>query len=94
MVRVHVRIDYITDRPIGSRPHASAQAASHQRAAARVNDGDVVVADDEAAVGDVSLIVGGDERVPTLVDEHARRDLGQGEPGLGRAPLPWQQWRG
>ena len=61
---------------------AAEQRLADARAAAGIDDGDGIVADDEAGVGDVAGVARREQLVAALVHEDAGRDLVNGE-GLG-----------
>ena len=60
---------------VGARADGGEQLRADARAAARIDDGDAVVADDEARVRDVAGVARREDLVAALVHENAGRDL-------------------
>jgi hypothetical protein len=83
VIGVHVGVDYVLDRQLGPRADGGKQSAPNSRAAARINDGDAVAADDEAGIRGIAGVARGEDFVAALMHEDARRDLAHAERLLG-----------
>src|SRR5208283_5007666 len=57
VIRVLVRVDHKENRLVRSGAYRGEQPLAHWRAAARVDDGHALLADDEADIGDVAFIL-------------------------------------
>ena len=83
VIGVHVGVDHVLDRQLGARADGGEQGAPNSRAAARINDGDAVAADDEAGIRSVAGVARGEDLVAPLMHEDARRDFAHAERLLG-----------
>jgi len=79
VVRMFVRVDDVEDRLRGPGANRGEEPSPYLDAAARVDDGDALIADNEADVGDIAEIVLAHERDGAGVSEHAGRDFVNGE---------------
>ncbi len=76
VVGMHVGVDDVLDRQLGARPDGRQKLRADPRAAARIDDGDAVAADDESGVRGVAGVARREDLVAPLMDENARGDLG------------------
>ena len=79
-----MRIDDIEDRLHRAGADRGEQPLADRHAAAGINDGHALVADDEADIGDIAQVLFAHEGDFAGMDEHARRDFldGQGSDRL------------
>ena len=84
VIRVLVCIDDIEDRFVGSGSDGGQQTPPNRHAAAGVNDGHPLFADDEADIGDIAQVLLTHQGDLPHVGEHAGREFldRQGRDGL------------
>ena len=75
VVGVHVRVDDVLYGQLRAGADGCEQRLADARAAAGVDDGDPIAADDEAGVGGVARIARREDLVAPLVNENAGNDL-------------------
>jgi hypothetical protein len=70
-----MRVDHIADRLIGHAAEGGAQLAADQGAAQGIDHGNSIGAHDKARIGHVAPILRGLKLIPSLMHEHAGRNL-------------------
>ena len=91
VVGMHVGVDDVLDRQLGARTDGGEQLLADARAAAGVDDGDAIAADDEARVRGVAGVARREDLVAPLMHEDAGRNFVNGDTVLGAAADPL--WR-
>jgi len=75
MIRVHMGVDHVADRPIGLRTDGGLQRRSDPGSASSVDHRDGIIADDERLVGNVAMVRRRINPVNALGDKNAGRNL-------------------
>ena len=76
VVGMTVRVNDVTDRSVGPSPDGCEKPSSFKHAAAGIDDGNGIGADDKTDIGDRTFIFACHQRDGSDVDENAGRDFG------------------
>ena len=75
MIRMHVRVDHVTDRLVGDRANRISKLAPGHGAAERIDDRNPIASHDKTRIRHVAAILRRLNLIAALMHEHARGNL-------------------